>query len=69
MCVCMCVCVGGDADVLVGGGLVKFFPFSFYHIFCQIHSHLWKTDAECLKVVNNEDRHTVKILTKTKLMH
>ena len=49
--------------------MTSFFPFSFYHIFGQIHSHLWKTDAECLKVVNNEERHTVKILTKTKLMH
>ena len=64
------MCVGGSADALVAeGGLINFFPFSFYHIFCQIHSHLWKTDAECLKVVDNEERHTVKILTKTKLLH
>lgn len=45
----MCVCVGDDADVLVGGGLVKFFSFLLPHLLPNPLTPTWKTDAECFE--------------------
>ena len=44
---CTCVCVGGGGGDILGGLQL----ISLFFLLCQIHSHLYKTDTESLKVV------------------